>query len=764
MILKHMLSSLLLLLLFCCSPPVEVEPVKDGSATRSELFSAMRNAGSILIVYPDADTALAAFISAYIAPLQQQQSSNRTYILVSDKYLKESDLKEQPAILVGVFPNGLPYLDQQQLPFQIDRRGIHFDDRVYREASDVMRISCYPNPLNQQMPLGILTGNSEEAVLKYLQSIKGQDYGFLLLDSWGYQVIRDNQRLVLGNYATTDSMRWTIDHERHWEFDYKGNQVKENNRFRYIDHASGLTDIQLDSIEQYSLRISSHLEDVLGISWNKKYDYHLYKSTEIKGLMLNNTAPAHVNFSNMSVHGVYEHEFGEHYAGAESQLLLREMLGMPKVLSMEMGAAAYFNEKWEEQGAIYWGLLLYHAGAAPDLATLLNNEKAEIISPLLRTAAAAVWVQFLLETLSKDDFKRLYTTAGTSYWMPYAKAYEAYVDSLLQDFKRLPTAASNYGFLKGFNFAHEGYEVYNGYIGTEAALSLKELRTTGCNALAIIPYTYTGELKKPAPFPFVQSAGAENDASVIKSAHVASELGMKVLLKPQIWSWKGWPGDFEMSSQEYWGLFFQYYSNWIYHYALLAEMYHMDMFCAGVEFQQATLQQPEAWKHIIHVIKQLYGGPVTYAANWGAEFEQSDIWDELDFMSVNFYYPLSKKENPDDAELLKTFEKQLDVLEGIAAKKGKPLLITEIGYTSTSQPWLKPHSDNDEYDTSEAAQKRCYEIMFQALSDEDWIKGMFLWQWPSYLDYTARNPSGFTPAGKEAEAVVRQWYGQKWSD
>ena len=89
MILKHMLSSLLLLLLFCCSPQVEVEPVKDGSATRSELFSAMRNAGSILIVYPDADTALAAFISAYIAPLQQQQSSNRTYILVSDKYLKE---------------------------------------------------------------------------------------------------------------------------------------------------------------------------------------------------------------------------------------------------------------------------------------------------------------------------------------------------------------------------------------------------------------------------------------------------------------------------------------------------------------------------------------------------------------------------------------------------------------------------------------------------------------------------------------------------
>ena len=32
------------------------------------------------------------------------------------------------------------------------------------------------------------------------------------------------------------------------------------------------------------------------------------------------------------------------------------------------------------------------------------------------------------------------------------------------------------------------------------------------------------------------------------------------------------------------------------HYALLAEMYDIELFCAGVEFQQATLTHPEAWK------------------------------------------------------------------------------------------------------------------------------------------------------------------------
>lgn len=43
------------------------------------------------------------------------------------------------------------------------------------------------------------------------------------------------------------------------------------------------------------------------------------------------------------------------------------------------------------------------------------------------------------------------------------------------------------------------------------------------------------------------------------------------------------------------------------HYALLAEMYDIELFCAGVEFQQATLTHPEAWETLFRKIRSLYG-------------------------------------------------------------------------------------------------------------------------------------------------------------
>ena len=45
--------------------------------------------------------------------------------------------------------------------------------------------------------------------------------------------------------------------------------------------------------------------------------------------------------------------------------------------------------------------------------------------------------------------------------------------------------------LQGFNFAHEGYNVYNGYLGSEARKSIDEMHNTGSNTMAIIPYSVT---------------------------------------------------------------------------------------------------------------------------------------------------------------------------------------------------------------------------------------------------------------------------------
>lgn len=82
-----------------------------------------------------------------------------------------------------------------------------------------------------------------------------------------------------------------------------------------------------------------------------------------------------------------------------------------------------------------------------------------------------------------------------------------------------------------------------------------ELQSLGTNAISIIPYGFLQEMNTPAPFRYARGAGSENDESVIKCAYVANQLGMSAMLKPQLWTWKGWTGDLEMSNEEDWQQF-----------------------------------------------------------------------------------------------------------------------------------------------------------------------------------------------------------------
>jgi hypothetical protein len=702
------------------------------------------------------DTAIGSFLTNYI----QSLGSNRTdrgYIVASDQQLKESDLRSYPIMLVGQFNQQSPVQQLiHGLPVQFGTTSFTFQSKQYAEGSDLIRISIYPNPLNDKQPLSIISGNSPSGILEYLQLRSRDDYGYLLWDSWGYQVLRKDQRLVLGTY--TD--QWTTDSAKHWTFDYTGKQIGDNEHFTFYDHNSGLQASQFDSIATYTHRNISALEQDFGFTAGKNYTYHIYESTEIKGLMFNNTEQSHVDFDRRSVHAIYEREFGEHYSGAEMELIIRDAWGSPNIFALEKGLSALYNLKWEEKGAMYWACLLHRANAAPTLSEIITNQEYAEGSPIIMQAAAAMLVDFLISEYGYAGFKETYLQLQPADIALLETAYKKHIVSRIAE---RPVAQREKGVLpelKGFNFAHEGYQIYNGYLGSSAKTSLEKMRAIGSNTLAIIPYSFTGELHKPVKYPFVNSAGAENDASVLRSAFIARELGMHVMLKPQIWSWNGWPGDVVMSSEDDWQKFFDHYERWIMHYALMAEMYQLDMLCVGVEFQQATLSHPDEWVRIFNKVRGVYQGYMTYAANWGDEFEKVPFWDELDFISVNCYYPLSKKENPGDEELKASFEAILDKLEKVDQAYQKPLLITEIGFKSIDMPWLNPHADADHQGMNEEAQRRCYAAMFAALEDESWVKGIYLWQWPSYLEYTQSNPKGFTPAGKLAEKEVIKYFGR----
>jgi hypothetical protein len=320
------------------------------------------------------------------------------------------------------------------------------------------------------------------------------------------------------------------------------------------------------------------------------------------------------------------------------------------------------------------------------------------------------------------------------------------------------TPNSELPYQKGFNFAHEGYRIYNGYISREATKSLDKQVALGANATAIVPYTFMRNPRKPSDIPISNRPGNENDESVVHATKMAHNRGMTVVLKPQIWLGGGsWPGEVEMDNEADWQLWFDNYYEWILHYAMLAEIHEIESLCVGTEFVKATLNRPDDWRALVKKIRAFYSGKLTYAANWGDEFEKMTFWDEFDYIGLNCYYPLSKKENPSDKELKTGFQEAIKKIETVYKRENKSIVFTEIGFRSVDMPWLNPYAEPDR-PFNENDQKRCYEIVFEAIHQQPWCQGILWWKFPSYLDHRRRENTGFTPNDKVTEEVIRKWF------
>jgi len=317
------------------------------------------------------------------------------------------------------------------------------------------------------------------------------------------------------------------------------------------------------------------------------------------------------------------------------------------------------------------------------------------------------------------------------------------------------------GFRQGFNFAHEGYQIYNGYGSRQARMSLGRMAGLGSNAVAIVPYTFLRDPSLPGPLTISNRVGSENDAAVLNSALASRELGLSVLLKPHIWLRGSWPGEIRMESEEGWDLFFEEYARWIGHYALMAEAYGLESFCMGNEMSAAALEQPHRWRELAGRIREVYSGELGYCANWGEEVESLQFWDAVDFIGVSFYYPLASGSRPSDRALVREANRVLTRLEELGRRHDRPVLLTEAGFASSPSPWREPWTETRGSEAQVALddQARAYRALIQALDGREEIAGVFWWKWPTVGPQDPEGHPGFTPAGKPAEEVISRWFG-----
>lgn len=732
--------------------------VEPSLPTRNKLWNAFREIGKITFVYGNEES---RFLQLFEQAGDSLNMGNGRYLKLEAKSAKEvtsEEIKQKVLFLLGTpQTNELIAQLKHRLPIEWSSKGIKFDGRLYTTPSSVFKLFFYPNPVNPHLPLYLITGNTEKAVYEMILDTPNFEWTNLFWSSWGYELFEKKQRQVFGRFADTT---WQMDKRIHFDFSVASDTILKTPNFTFIQTEGIINGKEIEELANSCELAYTNIQHFLGLEkMSTKISYHLYSSMEEKGLRLQNTNQAHCDFNRHCVHVIKNANFQGDLLQQENEIILRDQLGKPKLAALEKGLAISFTKNWQRKGYQYWVSKLKTSGNLPPLKEVLDNEVFNKDSRYVMPPVAAAFTNFLLEYWGKTAFLEKYANWTPSNaeleilepsWTRYLKENYSSVNSTKKSIS-IP-------YLKGFNYAHEGYRIYNGYGSKQSRQSLEKLANLGTNSIAIVPYSYMRNPNVPSYIPIIDDAGSENDESVIFAFQEAKKMGMLSMLKPQIWLGRSWPGDIEMKNESAWDQFFDHYYRWIRHYAMLAEIQEMEMLCLGVEFAKATVQQPERWRVLIKKIRGLYSGKLTYAANWGDEFEKMTFWDELDYIGLNCYYPLNDKEDVSKAALKKQFADVMKKVDKVCKKYDKKLIFTEIGFRSVDAPWKNPHANANGRSFNAEHQQLCYEVVFEGIQDKEWSKGILWWKWPCYLDYRGAKNTSFTPNRKMAEKTVEDWF------
>lgn len=303
------------------------------------------------------------------------------------------------------------------------------------------------------------------------------------------------------------------------------------------------------------------------------------------------------------------------------------------------------------------------------------------------------------------------------------------------------------------------------FVGSREAINTYDIQPVvniNANYAAVMPFGYIRELSHPEITYNMEKqwfgeskSGAKQYISELQKNHI------KIMLKPQIWVWRGeFTGNIKMTTEADWKVLESTYSKFILEYAELAENMKVELFCIGTELEQFIAHRPEYWQILIKKIKTIYKGKLTYAANWD-EFKRTPFWNDLDFIGIDAYFPVSNSKTPTLNECLTGWEQHKSTVKTMSVNYNKPILFTEFGYRSVDfsgkEPWRSDRSMNV---TNLEAQTNTTKALFETFWEEEWFAGGFVWKWfHNYENAGGENDSRFTPQNKPAETVIKHYYG-----
>jgi hypothetical protein len=385
--------------------------------------------------------------------------------------------------------------------------------------------------------------------------------------------------------------------------------------------------------------------------------------------------------------------------------------------------------------------------------------KSPALAPLARATP------FLLLTLAAEPFARGERSGPAPLVPPLVPGSASGVLAHADGWR-----ASGAGGIRGLTIGpiENGYHPGVGY-GTPAyGRMLDECVAMGATWVAITPFGRLHDLTGKGIDLTFEAPFASNRQAILRAIAMAHARGLHVMLVPHLWVESGeWRAEIDPPTDDGWRRWAASYRAFVLTWAAVAEAEHAELFSAGVELRSwVTTSRAPSFVPILRDIRSAYHGLLTYSANWD-DVDQSVILSALDVIGVNAFYPLAEKEGASDETLLEGGERVRQKLHALAEEWQKPVLFTEIGYTTRADPAVKPWEWPDAMKgvvPDQRAQARAYRALLAPLLDEPDFAGFFVWRvYSDPEDVSQEAEWGFSPLGKAAELVVRDAFAARWA-
>lgn len=359
-----------------------------------------------------------------------------------------------------------------------------------------------------------------------------------------------------------------------------------------------------------------------------------------------------------------------------------------------------------------------------------------------------------------------------------------------------PEWRSEPGLGEDFMFGHTFMDVYTNTLFRESLDStLQTMAVNGANWVVYDNYWSYASFDPPLISAFPPNEGFRNATreelcQMIDRAH-GLELKFALMLELNFDLAKGefttWEEnlDFWQASQrlldekgqnvsanlEFWEDWFETYGKFVLNQAAIAQDCGADLFVIGKQIDGAIKPAlAERWRELIGQVRDVYSGPVSYAAFTNEHFSQAQDFplDALDYLIIYLYNRISDLESPAIPELVAAFERFHDrQFEPLSRGSGVPVIFLTPFQSrdfGARQEWFEPAAPAPEVGEDLMVQAMLYEAFFQSLEDEDWAVGVFSWGYWWREDFTrlwAEGDASFNKSSsvrnKPAEWIFRKW-------